>query len=74
MKSQYSEPKLIYISAEQKEKLLEIKENVAEIGGDTSLNQLIRDAIDILLDMYEDVIVKKYTPIQLKDLITLKKE
>ena len=74
MKSQYSESKLIYISAKQKEKLLEIKENVTEIGGDTSLNQLIRDAIDILLDTYEDVILKKYTPIQLKDLIILKEE
>lgn len=74
MKNQYTEPKLIYISSEQKEKLLEIKENVTETGGETSMNQLIRDAIDILLDMYEDVIVKKYTPIQLKDLINLNEE
>lgn len=74
MKNQYTEPKLIYMSVEQKEKLLEIKENVTETGGETSMNQLIRDAIDILLDMYEDVIVKKYTPIQLKDLINLNEE
>ena len=72
MKNQYSEAKLIFISNEQKQMLIEIRDDVKEIGGETSLNQIIRDAIDILLKYYKNDIVKKYTPIKLEDLVQRK--
>lgn len=57
-----NEAKLIFISEEQKQKLLEIQNEVSEHGGDISMNQLIRDAINILIDLYKSEIVKKYEP------------
>lgn len=61
-----NEAKLIFISEEQKQKLLEIQNEVSEHGGDISMNQLIRDAINILIDLYKSEIVKKYEPFRLE--------
>ena len=66
MSEAYTEAKLIFISEEQKHKLLEIQNEVSELGGDISMNQLIRDAINILLDLYKNEIVKKYKPFRLE--------
>lgn len=68
MSEKYNVAKLIYISDEQKQDLLEIKEEVAAANGDTSLNQLIRDAIDILTCFYKDEIVQYRTPNCIKNL------
>lgn len=62
MTKNYNEAKLIYISVEQKQRLQEIKNEVSLAGGDTSLNQLIRDSIDVLIYFYKDEIVERYTP------------
>ena len=54
--------KLIYISSEQKERLMEIKNMVTEIGGKTSLNELIRDAIDVAIYFHKNEIVEQHKP------------
>ena len=65
----YNISKLIYISNDQKQRLLELKNEVTETGGDTSLNQLIRDSIDLLVYSYKEEIVKHYEPRSIKNLI-----
>lgn len=65
----YKVAKLIYISEDQKQRLMEIKDEVSEANGDTSLNQLIRDAIDVLVYFYKDEIIERYKPRKIKDLI-----
>ena len=69
MPGRYNISKLIYINDDQKQRLLEIKNEVSETGGDTSLNQLIRDSIDLLVYRYKEEIVKHYTPRSIKSLI-----
>ena len=69
MPERYNISKLIYISDDQKQRLQEIKNEIAEIGGGTSLNQLIRDSIDLLVYSYKEEIVKHYTPRSIKCLI-----
>ncbi len=61
--------KLIYINDDQKQRLMEIKDEVSEANGDTSLNQLIRDAIDLLVYAYKDEIVERYSPRNIRDLV-----
>lgn len=70
MPGRYNISKLIYISDDQKHRLQEIKNEVSETGGDTSLNQLIRDSIDLLVYSYKEEIVKHYTPRSIKSLIS----
>ena len=65
----YNVAKLIYISEDQKQRLMEIKDEVSEANGDTSLNQLIRDSIDVLVYFYKDEIIERYKPRKIKDLI-----
>ena len=69
MSGMYNVAKLIYISEDQKQRLMEIKDEVSEANGDTSLNQLIRDAIDVLVYFYKDEIIERYKPRKIKDLI-----
>ena len=54
--------KLIHISDEQKEGLMEIKNMVTETGGNTSLNELIRDAIDVAIYFHRYDIVEQHKP------------
>ncbi len=54
--------KLIYISDEQKHELEEIQNMVTEIGGKTSLNELIRDAIDVAIYFHKNEIVEQHRP------------
>lgn len=61
--------KLIYINDDQKQRLMEIKDEVSEANGDTSLNQLIRDAIDLLVYAYKDEIVERYSPRNIRNLV-----
>lgn len=61
--------KLIHISPEQKEKLDEIANEVSKKDGDVAITQLIRDSIEILTENYREEIIKKYTPIKLRDLV-----
>lgn len=69
MTGQFKEAKLIYLNSKQKEKLQQIKNEVTAIGGDVSVNQLIRDAIDILVCAYKKEIVAQYKPKKIRDLI-----
>lgn len=69
MPGRYNISKLIYISNDQKQRLQEIKNEVTETGGDTSLNKLIRDSIDLLIYSYKEEIVKHYEPRSIKNLI-----
>ena len=69
MPGRYNISKLIYIDEDQKHRLQEIKNEVLETGGDISLNQLIRDSIDLLVYSYKEEIVKHYTPRSIKSLI-----
>ena len=69
MPKNYKEAKLVYLRTDQKQKLLEIQDEVSEAGGDTNLNQLIRDSIDVLVGFYKDAIVERYTPKSIKTLI-----
>lgn len=69
MTGQFKEAKLIYLNSKQKEKLQQIKKEVSSCGGDVSANQLIRDAIDILVCAYKNEIVKKYKPKSIRDLV-----
>jgi hypothetical protein len=61
--------KLINISKEQSQKLKELNDRVIESGGYSSVSQLIREAIDILINNYSDEVIKKYKPICLKELV-----
>ncbi|MFA0834564.1 MAG: hypothetical protein ACC609_11220 [Methanobacterium formicicum] len=62
MVKKYKETKCLYLDTQQKQKLLEIHKEVTNAGGDVSLNQLIRDAIDLLVNSYQKAIVERYTP------------
>lgn len=59
--------KLIHLSIEQCNKLQEINDTVLDNGGYTNVSQLIREAIDILINNYRDAVIQKYMPIKLKD-------
>jgi len=59
--------KLIHLSMEQSAKLQEINDTVLDNGGYTNVSQLIREAIDILINNYRDAVIQKYMPIKLKD-------
>lgn len=61
--------KLIHISDIQKEKLDEIAEEVFKQGGEVNTTQLIRDSIQILIENYQNEIIKRYIPVSLKSLI-----
>lgn len=68
MARNFKEAKLLYLSTDQKQKLLKIQKEVEEAGGDTSLNQLIRDSIDVVVGFYKDEIVERYSPRTFKSL------
>ena len=59
--------KLIHLSRKQSDELQEINDTVAANGGYTNVSQLIREAIDILINNYRDAVIQKYMPIKLKD-------
>ncbi len=61
--------KLINISREQSLKLKELNDRVIETGGNTSVSQLIREAIDILINNYSDEVIRKYKPLCLNELV-----
>ena len=63
-----TEAKLLYMNSSQKQKLEEIKNDVSEAGGDVSSSQLIRDGIELLYN-YKGIIIDRYTPRSIKDLI-----
>jgi len=65
----FKEAKCLYLDTQQKQKLLEIQKKVTNAGGDVSLNQLIRDAIDLLVNSYQKAIVARHTPKSLEYLI-----
>lgn len=69
MTKNFKESKLLYLRSDQKQQLLEIQEEVFEAGGDTNLNQLIRDAIDVLVVFYKDEIIQRYKPRSIRSLI-----
>lgn len=62
MTGQINVAKLVYISREQKHELEEIKNKVTEIGGKTSLNELIREAIDVAIYFHKNEIVEQHRP------------
>lgn len=64
--------KLIHLSIEQSDKLQEINDTVLDNGGYTNVTQLIREAVDILINNYKDVVIQKYMPIKLKDRFELR--
>ena len=68
MARNFKEAKLLYLRPDQKQKLLKIQEEVEEAGGDTNLNQLIRDSIDVVVGFYKDEIVERYSPRTFKSL------
>lgn len=53
--------KLVLLTVSQREKLEDIQRIVKNNGGNVSANQLIRDSLDIFLDNYDDIAVKKYS-------------
>lgn len=69
MTGKFSEAKLLYITSDQKLKLKELQKEVISKGGEVSLNQIIRDAIDILTYSYKDRIVERYIPRSIKELV-----
>ena len=72
-KNRLKQAKLIHISFEEKNELDKIKNEIVELKGDVSINQLIRDAIQILIIYYRDSIVKKYIPLRLKEQLNIEK-
>lgn len=68
MTLRYTEAKLLNITKKEKEKLDKIKKEVANEGGEVSINQLLRDGIE-LLDNYKKEIVERYTPKTIRELI-----
>lgn len=72
MSVKFKEVKLIYMTTAQNEKLLEIKNEVLKANGDVAINQLVRDAIDILIHNYRSDIVNRYKPIKLEKPATMK--
>lgn len=69
MAKKFKEVKSLHMDTIQKQKLLEIQNEVTNAGGDVSLNQLIRDAIDLLIFAYRNAIVERYSPKSLENLI-----
>ena len=53
--------KLVLLTMSQREKLEDIQRIVKNNGGNVSANQLIRDSLEIFLENYEDIAVKKYS-------------
>lgn len=72
MKYLSRESKLLYMSSEQKNKLLKIQEEVSNNGGVVSVNQLILDSIDLMIAYYTSDIVNRYVPLSLEDIIPKK--
>lgn len=54
--------KLIRISNEQKKELENTQKTICHNGGNVSLNQLIRDSIEIFLNNCQEEAIKKYSP------------
>jgi hypothetical protein len=54
--------KLIRITNEQKKELEHTKKTICHNGGNVSLNQLIRDSIEVFLDNCHEEAIKKYSP------------
>lgn len=65
----FDEAKLLYMTSDHKQRLLELKEDISKAGGDASLNQLIRDAIDVLVYAHRDQIIEHYTPQSIESLV-----
>lgn len=53
--------KLILLTSSQIERLEKIQKSVKKTGSAVSVNQLIRDSVQIFLENYGDVAVKKYS-------------
>lgn len=70
MTRKYTEAKLLSLSKKEREKLEEIKNKVSETGGEVSINQLLRDGIELLYN-YKEKIIERYTPKSLKNLIEI---
>ncbi|AXV40395.1 hypothetical protein [Methanobacterium sp. BAmetb5] len=70
MTRKYTEAKLLSLSKKEREKLEEIKNKVSETGGEVSINQLLRDGIELLYN-YKEKIIERYTPKSLRNLIEI---
>lgn len=70
MSGKFEEVKLLHMTSDHKQRLLEIKEDISKAGGDASLSELIRNAIDVLVYAHRDEVIKHHTPRSLKSLIT----
>ncbi|KAF5046860.1 hypothetical protein DSECCO2_466390 [anaerobic digester metagenome] len=68
MTIKYTESKLLNMTQTERAKLEEIRNKVSESGGDVSVNQLLRDGIELLYN-YKMEIVERYTPKSIKELI-----
>lgn len=55
--------KLINMKSDQRNELLEIQRQIKEQGGNASMMELINDAIAILINLYADAAVEKYSPL-----------
>lgn len=66
------EAKLVHITVEQKQKLIDIQKAVSGNGGTVSVSQLIRDSIDLMVAYYHTDIVNRYVPVSLDKIIQKK--
>ena len=69
MTVKYTEAKLLHMSSKQKERLEEIKNEISEAGGNVSLNEIIRDSVNLVISMYRKELIEQYTPKKIKDII-----
>lgn len=59
--------RLIYITEEQDKRLGSLKDEITDQGGFVSFNQLFRDALDIMLQIYRDEVIWRYLPIKVEE-------
>lgn len=59
--------RLIYITEEQDKRLESLKDEITDQGGFVSFNQLFRDALDIMLQIYRDEVIWRYLPIKVEE-------
>lgn len=58
--------KLIYVSEEQSKLLDELKNEIIDQGGFTTVSQLLRDSVEIMLQGYRNEILWRYSPIKIE--------
>ena len=61
------------MTLEEKLELEKIRDEIVELKGTVSVNQLIRDAIQILIVYYRDTVVNKYKPLSIKEQLNIEK-